>query len=218
MDALVADDEVDLDQDGNIAEAAPYDLGGSARILGTVDMGAYEAILPMLIDSEPADEGTLWRTQKNIVRLTFTDDITTPGSGDVTIRKLLANGLFDSDLSANFTFTVENDEDDDPRILMIQEDASTLADETWYAIQNEGDWAGVATFKVDLLDRRGDCDGNGIVLSLDVGCVNAAIPCFSGCGDDRREDMDGSGTIISLDVGIVNGYLDPQTISKPSGH
>ena len=216
-DDLVGQDEVDLDQDKNVDEPTPYDLGGSARILGTVDMGAYEAILPMLIDSNPPDQGTLWRSQNNIMRLTFSDDITTPGAGHVTIKELLPDGAFGPDLSANFTFAIESD-GGNPRILKIDETTSILEHRKWYAIQNEGDWEGVATFELQLVVQVGDCDGNGIVISLDVGCVNAAIPCFTNCGDDARPDIDGDGRIISLDVGVVNAHIGSFAVTKPSGH
>jgi len=171
-----------------------------------------------LYTSKPEDEDTWWRSQNNIARLTFYCDVSAPGSGDVTIQEMLDDGEFDDDLSDSFDFTIEDDENGDPRILKIEEDGSVLTHATWYSIRNTGDWSGVADFEVQYLLQMGDCDNNGLVLSLDVGCVNAAIPCFVDCGDDRREDMDGSGTIISLDVGVVNGHIPSWAVSKPSGH
>ena len=104
----------------------------------------------------------------------------------------------------------------------LRENLARILGERWirhFVTDNyEGDWSGVADFEMQYVLQMGDCDNTGTVSNDDTGCVNAAIPCFSGCGDDRREDMDGNGIIISLDVGVVNGHIPSSAVTKPSGH
>ncbi len=90
---------------------------------GTCDPANQDA---ELVGSVPGDEGSLWRTQKNITRLTFCCDVTAPDSGDVPIQEMLDDGEFDDDLSSGFGFSVENDSVGDPRILKITETGSSL--------------------------------------------------------------------------------------------
>jgi len=167
-----------------------------------------------LLTSTPLDQGTLWRSRKNIVRLTFDGDLrSTPAPGEIEINELLPGGAFGPDLSASFAIDVEGG-----TVLRLQDTGATLQHRKWYAIRNVGNWAGVEDFEVQYLVQMGDCDGNGIVISLDVGCVNAGIPCFVNCGDDNRLDIDGDGRVISLDVGVVNGHIGSFSVPKPDGH
>jgi len=167
-----------------------------------------------LASSVPANNASLWRSKFNIARLTFDGNLpAAPTPGQVQINELLPAGAFGPDLSASFTFEVEGG-----TVLKIRDTGATLEHRKWYGIRNVGGWAGVADFEVDYLVQMGDCDGNGLVISLDVGCVNAGIPCFTNCGDDNRKDIDGDGRVISLDVGVVNGHIGSFAVPKPSGH
>jgi len=166
--------------------------------------------------SKPPHKGTLWRSQNNIVRITFDADITAPKPGEVKIAELLQCGIYGSELpTSSFTFDVENDTGGRPRVLKIQENGSVLRHRRWYAFRNVGNWQGVANFELHYLVQAGDCDGDGAVISLDVGCVNAGIPCFTDCGVDNRKDIDGDGRVISLDVGVVNAHIGSFTIPSP---
>jgi len=107
------------------------------------------------VGSEPGEDpaSDLWRRQNNVVRLTFACDITGPGSGDVLIREMEAGTgdcdppSYGSDVSSAFTFTVENNGNNDPRILRIDgESSSTLDHRSWYEFANEGDWDDMAEF------------------------------------------------------------------------
>ncbi|NLE59754.1 MAG: hypothetical protein GX616_15460, partial [Planctomycetes bacterium] len=84
--AAVPADTPDLDGDGDTTEPLPFDLLGGLRFfddpfaidtgLGTppiVDMGAYEHVpMPAVLESSlPASGKSLWRNQRNIIRLTF---------------------------------------------------------------------------------------------------------------------------------------------------
>jgi len=171
-----------------------------------------------LISSVPRDDYSLWRSQNNIARFTFDADITKPMPGQVEIRELLPRGACGPDLSASFTFEVESDLNGNPRILKVQEDGSVLQHRRWYAVLNPGSWKGVAEFEIHYVVQVGDCDGNTLVISLEVGCVNASIPCFANCGDDNRADIDGDGRVISLDVGVVNAHIGSFALGKPTGH
>jgi len=171
-----------------------------------------------LVGSRPANGKSLWRSKHNIARLVFDGDIATPAPGELLIQELLPNGLFGPDLSSGFSLTVENDGASNPRILRVWENDSTLQHRHWYAIRNVGDWNRVGVFEVQYLLQVGDADGNMIVISLDVGAVNAGIPCFINCGDDNRLDTDGDGRVISLDVGVINGHIGSFTVPKPTGH
>lgn len=171
-----------------------------------------------LTGSTPVDELSLWRDQKNIVRLTFACDIAAPSTGNVMIQELLEGGAFGSSLHSGFTFTVENDINGNPRILRIHETASTLAHRTWYAVRHSGAWTGMGDFEVDLVVQRGDGNGDKFVTPADVSWINAQIPCITNCGDDRRADINGDGLILSADVLIANSYTGSGVVPKPSGH
>ncbi|NLE57002.1 MAG: right-handed parallel beta-helix repeat-containing protein [Planctomycetes bacterium] len=84
-------DLTDFDVDFDIGEPWPVDLEGNLRFvddplvadtgLGTppiVDMGAYEHFCAMLESSNPATGQSLWRNQKNIIRLTLMPTLRPP--------------------------------------------------------------------------------------------------------------------------------------------
>jgi len=173
-----------------------------------------DCALVNLMTSKPLDQGTLWRSQKNIARLTFDGDLpAAPAAGQVEINELLPAGALGPDLSPSFTFGVEGG-----TVLRIQDTGATLEHRKWYAIRNVGGWGGVANFEIQYLLQMGDCDGNGVVISLDVGAINSIIPCVADCGDDNRMDVDGDGQVITLDVGAVNVYIGSFWVPKPDGH
>jgi len=229
--AAVPADISDLDGDGDVTEPIPFDLAGMARFfddlltpdtgLGTppiVDMGAYEYVpVPALQLSVPATGQSLWRNQKNIIRLTFDADIVAPDVGAVMIQEMLAGGTYGDDLSAGFAFTVENDGQGQPRVLKIRETGTSLAHRKWYAVRNTGAWTGVAPFTVQYVVQVGDASNDGRVLNTDFGWVNAAIPTFSTADDDRR-DMNGDGRILNTDFGVLNSKIPSFPVAKPSGH
>ncbi|MCH7886198.1 MAG: hypothetical protein IIC01_13245 [Planctomycetes bacterium] len=173
--------------------------------------------LAELVASKPAHEKSLWRSEKNIVRLTFACDISAPGTGDVLVREMLDAGAFGSDLSSNFTFTVE-DNGGGPRVLKINgESSSTLEHRKWYSIQNVGDWSGVADFEVQYVVQVGDANNDVRVLFDDLGVINARIPTFD-AEDDAREDINGDGKILFDDLSMANASIPSFPVDKPSGH
>ncbi len=223
-------DTADLDGDGDMAEPIPFDLAGMARFfddlltpdtgLGTppiVDMGAYEYAPVTLQSSNPAAGRSLWRNRRNIIRLTFDTDTTAPDAGAVMIQEMIAGGTYGEDLSAGFTFTVENDGQGQPRVLKIRETASSLQHRKWYAVRNTGGWTGVAPFTVQYVVQVGDANNDGRVLNTDFGWVNADIPTFSTADDDRR-DINGDGRILNTDFGVLNSKIPSFHVAKPDGH
>lgn len=174
--------------------------------------------LAELVASKPAHEKSLWRSGNNIVRLTFACDISAPGAGDVLVRKMLEPPeLFGSDLSSNFTFTVE-DNGGGPRILKIDgESSSTLEHREWYSFQNVGDWSGVANFEVQYVVQVGDANDDVRVLFDDLSFINGSIPDFD-ADDDAREDINGDGRILFDDLGVANASIPSFPVAKPSGH
>jgi hypothetical protein len=170
-----------------------------------------------MIGSTPADQQTLWRSQNNILRLTFEGDIAVPNPGQVLIQEMLDNGQCGSDLSSGFIFTVENDGSGHPRILKIQESGAVLSHRKWYVIRNTGEWSGVANFTLQYVVQVGDANNDGRVLNTDIGVINAAIPSFSAADDDRR-DINGDGRILNTDVGAANVNIPSFPVPKPSGH
>jgi len=220
---------LDVNGGGTRSTGGPYTLTAStaqAGGLGISTAGVYKfsdgfwppAVNPVrLIAWTPGDQESLWRSQKNTIRLTFDDDIAVPQAGDVLIREMLDGGYYGRDLSSDFTFTVENDEEQSPRILRIREKASVLAHRKWYAVRNVGSWSDLPDFIVQYLVQVGDADNDCQVLNRDIGVINPAIPSFNAADDDRR-DIDGDGNILNRDVGLANQNIPSLTVPKPSGH
>ena len=174
--------------------------------------------MPAVLESSlPASGKSLWRNQRNIIRLTFDWDIDSPPAGGVMIQEMLAGGTYGDDLSAGFTFAVENDGQGQPRILKIRETASTLQHRKWYAVRNTGAWTAVAPFTVQYVVQVGDANNDGRVLNTDFGWVNAAIPNFKAADDDRR-DINGDGRILNTDFGVLNSKIPSFHVAKPDGH
>ncbi|MFH0981770.1 MAG: right-handed parallel beta-helix repeat-containing protein [Planctomycetota bacterium] len=209
------------------------DLGAGtspdANSNGTPD----ECDLANPISACPPDQATLWRTQKNCIRLTFDDNITGPtAAGQVLIRELRPPPeLFGPDLSAGFTFTVENDGGGNPRILRIKDNAANLSHRKWYGITNAGDWTAAASFEVHYVVLMGDVNNDGFVKNADASAIyphvsSQRVPdCCAWEYDptdptDRgRFDLNGDCYVKNADASAV--YPRVSSLgkpTKPSGH
>ena len=137
----------------------------------------------------------------------------------MTINELQSGGAFGSNLanSTDFTYSIENNAKGFPRILKIQESASSLAHRTWYAIRNTGSWADVENFKIDIVVQRGDANDNQTVEIADADLIYGGL-CVVDCGDDRRTDINGNLTVTTADAGLVYSYQPSNAVSKPTGH
>ena len=170
-----------------------------------------------LISSNPVDQDTLWRYQKNVLRLYFDGDITAPSSGQILIQEMLPNGAYGSDISSGFTFTVENDPNGNPRILRINETNTQFTWQRWYAIRNVGDWKGVSNFTLQHATQVGDATNDGAISNDDKALVMASLPVVFG-PDDLRTDINGDTHVISSDYSAANTFNPSNPIPKPSGH
>ncbi len=166
--------------------------------------------------SNPQD-GSLWRSAHNIVRLSFACDISVPQEGQVLIQELLSNGLFGGNLAVNnaFSFAVENG-----KILRIWDNGSTLIHRTWYAIRNASTWPGVANFEIHYLVQVGDATRDGHVLQSDIGEINTGISCITNCGDANHKDITGDLRVLQSDIAEANTRISSlwSSVPKPSGH
>jgi hypothetical protein len=166
------------------------------------------------VGATPPDQGSLWRSQKNIIRLSFACNIASaPQAGQVLVQQMLPGGGYGADLSAGFTMSVENNS-----VLKLQETGATLLHRTWYAVRNTGAWGGMAPFAVQYVVQVGDANANKVVLNADVSFINGQIPCTSGCGDANRSDIDGDLNVLNADSSIANSKVPSFAVSKPSGH
>ncbi|MFH0981167.1 MAG: hypothetical protein V2A79_06490 [Planctomycetota bacterium] len=186
------------------------------------------------ISACPPDQAALWRTQKNCIRLWFDGDITAPVPGEVEIRELLAGGGFDpTDLSSQFTFTVENDGGGLPRILKIKENGITVPDlhRKWLGIRNLGGWTLAQQFEVQYVVMMGDVNNDGFVKNADASAIYphvSAEPVQDCCAweydptdpfDNGRFDLNGDCLVKNADASAVYPRVSPQgKPAKPSGH
>ncbi|MEK6675611.1 MAG: right-handed parallel beta-helix repeat-containing protein [Planctomycetota bacterium] len=174
---------------------------------------------PMLyakIMSDPPDSNCLWRSANNFFRMTFACDITAPPPGKVVISEMLNSGQFGPDLSASFTFTVENDGQGNPRVLKIQENGTVLTHGKWYDIHNLA-WPGIEPFCVQYPVLVGDADNDCSVVNADLSVINSGNPCASNC--DPRKDINGDGLINGSDVKAANAHVPTfGPPARPSGH
>ncbi|MFH0982385.1 MAG: DNRLRE domain-containing protein [Planctomycetota bacterium] len=189
--------------------------GTSADLNGNTVPDECE-VVAALLTAMPADQGTLWRTAKNFVRLTFDNNVTAPTEpGQILIQELLEGAdNFGPDLSSGFSFTV----DIDPKILKIRESATSFDHRKWYAIRNLGDWGLVAPFEVQYVVLMGDVDDDGFVKNADASAIYPRVS-FLPKPDDYRWDVDGDGYCKNADASAIYPRVSFQPKPpKPSGH
>ncbi len=179
-----------------------------------------EGTLPAkLVDSAPKHNESLWRSENNIIRLTFACDLPAqpPTSDEIKIEELLESRAFGPDLASSFTFSIENDDNGNPRVLRIQETTPVLTHRKWYAVRNVGGWAAAENFVRHFVVQVGDASNDGRVLAFDVSVINTGIPTFDAADDDLR-DINGDGRILALDVSSTNAHIPSFAVPKPPGH
>ena len=166
--------------------------------------------------SAPPDEGSLWRSASNTIRLTFdcgAGTLTAPVAGEIEIKEMLAGGGYGADLSSSFTYTVEGG-----NVLLIRENGAVLTHRSWYAIQHNG-WSVVpwGPGDVQYVVQVGDANSDGRVQFNDLSFINASIPTDP-AADDAREDINGDARVQFNDLSAANSSIPSDTVAKPAGH
>lgn len=159
----------------------------------------------------PANNGSLPRTTKNSIFLTMSPTAVAPNPGEILVQELLPGGAFGSDLSANFTFTVEPG-----NILKVKNNTNTLQHRKWYTIRNIGDDC-ITNFRFDFVVQMGDASGDGQVNFTDMANINAGIPTI-GAPDSNRRDINADGNVNFTDLANTNPRIPSAAVAKPSGH
>lgn len=199
-------------------------IGTAAGLTITVNaVGPTITKTASTVDNAVAGKKTLWRTQKNVVRMTFSASIGTVGATipnpGLVIQQMLPGGTYGPDLSANFTFKVEAG-----NVLRIFESTKVLGDKTWYAVRNTGGWAAVQNFTVQMPVLVGDVDGNGAVVgSSDIVAITQMLGKSVAPNDADRRDTDGNMVIVgSSDMPPATANIGKNVLAgayaKPTGH
>jgi hypothetical protein len=212
----------------------------------TVLVAGVPAIPPQNADvrvTHPLDGGNLWRTQQQVIRIAFTQDIgvvgNLPSCPAIEIRELIAGaapatganfagGTFGANLNVGAAFACGIEADPNqanaPRILRIRDtNPVDFLIRKWYTVQNLGGFAGASPFRLDYRCMPGDRDNNGLINASDPGAINADILAgiggFNATRDQRRGDIDGNNIINPTDVGASNTNIPMGAfLAKPAGH
>jgi len=182
----------------------PADIDGDSRPSGDYpDVGADEYLwpLPSLASSNPAADGTLPKTQNNVVLVTFDDDIALPvGQPALSI---FGGGFEEGDA---FTYSVQPD----GITLKAVEQGPILTDQTWYHVTPTAAFQ-VEAFAFDLCTLVGDANNSGRVTTADYSEVKAHMSEYT----DARYDLNGSGRITTADYSVVKANLGHRVPTKP---
>jgi hypothetical protein len=174
----------------------------------TLDIGAYEydVALPALVASEPPADGTLPKTENNVIVLSFDSPITLPVGDPLLIAELADPN---NDVSGAFAYSVDPN-DPNGTTLTAVENGAQLADQMWYRVTPSQDFA-VEMFTLDVATLRGDGNDSGRVTTADYSDVKAHM----GERTDARYDLNGSGRITTADYSVVKANLGNRAPSKP---
>ena len=162
---------------------------------------------PVLIDSEPDPNGSLPKTQNNLILCQFSGPITLP-AGNPLIIEDMSNGC--ADVSNLFTYTIDTD---DPNLCTLQatENLIQLTNKHWYQVKSAPEFA-VEPFQFEVYLLIGDCTPSARVTTADYSCVKAAL----GQRGDVRADLNGSGRVTTADYSVVKANLGQRGVSKPA--
>jgi hypothetical protein len=179
-----------------------------------------------LTSSAPADQGSLWRSERNIFYLTFSAAVTLPPAGALKIEKIQGgttpNCTYGPDLTPQFTPTLTNAVPPAApgganTVLQVRETPTTggpLEHRTWYRVSYTGtNWTGVCPFAREFVVQQGDADANRFVTAADVGIVNGSPPGVVPI--NSRNDIDGNGFRTAVDVGLANSGQGAGIPGKP---
>ena len=176
----------------------------------TINVVSCQADTNSVVSSSPVTQKSLWKTQRNVARLTFASNLAAVPA--IQIRELLDAGAFGPDLSANFIMSIEGG-----TVLRIADNGSHLAHRKWYAVSNDADCDGLADFEFQFVVQIGDANNDGRVLFTDLANINACIPTDP-AADSNRRDINGDGRVLFTDMAAANARIPSDIVPKPTGH
>ncbi|MHC4696270.1 MAG: hypothetical protein ACYTFA_05975 [Planctomycetota bacterium] len=156
--------------------------------------------------SAPADQHSLWRSKKNIVRITFSADVTAPAPGEIEIVACQAGCVEGADQSGFFDISIE-DPGTGPRVLRLQDtdlDATRghLDHATWYKVRNVS-WACVDPFEYQFRVQYGNATDDLFVDNTDLSTISENFGFYFG-QDDVPWDINGDMFVDNQDMSIAN--------------
>jgi len=157
---------------------------------------------PALVSSDPVADGTLCKTQNNVLLLTFDGPIALP-DGNAPALSIYGGGWEEGDA---FGYSIEPD----GVTLRAVEEGPMLTDLTWYRI-TPGVGFGVQVFGFDLCTLFGDANNSGRVTTADYSVVKAHMTEYT----DARCDLNGSGRVTTADYSVVKSNISHRTPAKP---
>ncbi len=119
--------------------------------------------------------------------------------------------------TSRFSFTVEDDANGYPRVLMIAEEGTVLSNKTWIAVRHVGGWAGVESFTVQYMVQIGNVNNDGRVMANDLSPIFPMIPT-AGASPTERCDINGDEQVMADDLSPVFPNIPSPSVPKPSGH
>ena len=155
---------------------------------------------PALVTSEPTADGTLPKTQNNVILLTFDKSIALPTGPALSIF----GGGFEE--GGAFAYSIEPD----GVTLKAVEQGPMLTDQTWYQITPAVGFA-VEPFAFDVCTLVGDANNSGRVTTADYSEVKAHMSEYT----DARYDLNGSGRVTTADYSVVKSHMGGRTPAKP---
>ena len=191
-----------------------YDRETRGPVGGATDMGADQISgveNANLVSTEPPVDGTLPKTQNNIIVCVFDAPITLPPSGDPLVITELADP--NNDVSTLFAYSVDPNDTGDPTgaTLKATEGGPVLTDLTWYQVASAPGWADVVPFEFDVCTLRGDANNSARVTTADYSEVKAHM----GERTDARHDLNGSARITTADYIVVKDHMGNRAPAKP---
>jgi hypothetical protein len=154
------------------------------------------------VSSEPAAEGTLAKTQNNVIRLVFDWPIVLGGGPALSITPIGGG----ADLGASFTYSIEPD----GVTLKAVEAGSALSNQTWYRITPDAS-LDVEAFALDVCTLTGDANGSNRITTADYAEVKAHMAEYT----DAGYDLNGNGRVTTADYSVVKAHMGQRTPTKP---
>jgi hypothetical protein len=162
----------------------------------------------VLVSTEPSADGTLPKTQNNIIVCAFDAPVALPPSGEPLIITELADP--NNDVSGSFTYAIDPG-DPTGATLKATEGGVVLTDLTWYHVTSAPGWADVVPFAFDLCVLRGDANDSGRVTTSDYVGVKEHMGEYT----DARYDLNGSARITTADYIVVKDHMGNRAPTKP---